>query len=821
MNKPKEQEVKNSSFIEILDNKSADKISLKGYNKILIPYNNSYSFCIFVSERERKNVLPFFIEDILYNIPIPIIIFDTKFKTISTNIIEKAFHEKAREEVKSLGEKNLEKLYLLESITGKFSYKKEEFKFLLNPLIKDKSNPGYICTIENSRKTVELNFPLINHLADEILSAKRLEKLSELTEKIKAILKTETLSFFLENGHTLEPVFIQKEKQKEKITIPANLKKQLAEKELIIIHKELFPIKLSEYMLGRYLFIYKLKLSKKESFIVLGSSNKRIEKNNLIKLRWILKIFLYAVKQAKTKREPSNIFDDYKLPAILVNKKTLKIVYANKSFKKYFGKEIFFFNAIFPLEANIKVLKKLDSEFEPFSDYIEVITGDNFKTIVKLTVIPDIIFENQDLFAAIFKTQKDEIKIKVNLQENNHKSTLSIEAIPMLVEKYTSILSKTKNIEKSINYFLKDISNHLNAGISFIGKIDKKNKKITILNTYKSKKGLTPEVFADSLSGKKEVFEEKESKIVKLDSINGLSLLLILKLRPRKNSNYIWGIGFCEHKNISAEERIAIQTFANLISIAFRKKEKESIFTEVEKEKDQLKKINKEIISTLSHEIKTPLTSILGLCEVISNKLKEEDKELVSSVKKNALKLLDLLETILELNKMKEKGTGVIKKRSINTNEFLESIKSFVIGINKNPNVEFKIKTKNEKPFFVHDVNIIYRIIINLLDNAFRYTKRGVVTLSLNFENEHLILEVKDTGEGISQKNLKNVFVPFFQEKNPTNNNNKNVGLGLYIVKQLCDIIGGEIFVSSEKKIGTYFKIKIPMREKNELNTHN
>ena len=821
MKESKLREIRKSPIIEILDNPTAGKIKIKGYKKILMPYNNSFSFCIFVPEKETKNILPFFIEDILQNIPIKIIILNSEFRLISTNVGEKDFLEAAYKKVKEAGKNNLEKLYLLESVNFIFSFKKDNYKLTINPLIRDINNPGYICTVENTtfQKTEYLN--RINQIVDEILSAKTLKSLKEISGEILSLLKIETLSFFKKGKSGFKPVFSWCGITEIKTLFPQTVDKEVKEKGFLLIPKQFLSLKGIGKYLKKFIFVYRLEVSKRYKFLVIGSSDSPIDEQTIKKYNWILKIFYLTVMQLKKKRKLGNIFEDYKLPITLVNKQTLKIEYSNKSFKKYFGNKNLFFNEILSPQSNIKILKKLDTEFEPFSDYLEASTGDNFNTIVKVTVIPEIIEGNKNLFAVIFKTQKHEIKMKLNLQHSLSQKKLEIETIPILIQKYSSIIIKTRNIEKSLNFILKDISKHLKAIGSFLGEIDKSKKNIVPLNIFSSDYPFSIESDIKNIERDKAFsqFLKKESYQFTIRK-NNLTIFAV-KLKPWKNKEYIWGLVFDNNNQPGSEEKIAISSFANLITIALRKKEKEKLYAEIEKEKEKLEKINKEIITTISHEIKTPLTSILGLSEIILNKLSKEDKKLATSVKENALNLLELLETMLEVNKIEEKSIEVIKKRSVNTNEFIKSIESFVKGVNKNPNVKFRIVTENLQPFFIHDSTIIYRIIVNLLDNAFRYTKRGMVTLSLNFENEKLIIEVKDTGTGISRKNLENIFIPFFQEKSPNKNNKKNVGLGLYIVKRLCDIIKAEIEVKSEKKIGTYFKIIIPLKENYELNTNN
>ncbi len=806
MEKQKSNKVKNELYYEILKNDICEKLDLKGFNKLLLPYNSKYSLCLFIPEQNKQSLFPIYFEEMLKIIPDSLIIFDNNFNAVSTNINDKNFLEKAQIQVKSVGEKHIEKLLLSEHIITKFSYKKENYQIMLTPLTTQK-NLGFLCVISQIKQKNIFESKFMQKMVSSILSAKDTKDLFLITKGLKEVLKTENLFLFQDVKGYLYPLY----HFKENIILPEHIKESLEKKEMLILNKKIFGIKPLENQLKKHIVIFRFTYFKKKHFVIIGSSNKEIDEK-IENQKWLLKLFFIMFVQLKRNEQQENLFDDYELPVILVNKQTMNIVYSNKSFKKYFGKDILFLNTILPIESNIKILKKLDSNFEPFSDYLEVITADNFKTIVKATIIPEINSDSRNLFAIIFKTQKHEIKIKTDAEQKEKKGVIQLEAIPVILEKYTSLFSKTMNIEKAINFFLKDFSRHFKADLCFVSKIDLTKKIIYPINHY-NKNNLNWEVLLKNLSKQREIFKKHKKTIIELQNINNLTTLLIININTGKDSKYIWGIGFEKFRYISTEEKLFISSAGNLLSITLKRKNEKKILINTEKEIKQLEKLNNKIITTISHEIKSPLTSILGLCDIMTNKINKKDIEPIISIKKNALKLLDLLETILETNKIKEQGTELIRKESINTNEFIESIKSFVRGINKNPNVVFRLQTKNIKPFFIHDANIIYRIIINLLDNSFRHTNRGVVTLSIDFLENFLIIEIKDTGEGISKENLKNVFIPFFQEHSKNKKKNgQNVGLGLYIVKQLCDIIGGDIYLKSEKGIGTYFKITIPLK---------
>ncbi len=811
MKEQQQPENKIKFFAEFLNNTAAEQIHFTNYKKIIIPYNSRYSLCLFVPEKGKQNVLPFFMEDVLKNIPLPIIIFNKDFSLVSTNITETEFLKEIRKKIEKLRKENMERLYLFETLSDILFHKGKEYKLYLTPLIKDKNNFGYICTAKHKESTVKQSLSLLNKTAAEILSSERKETPIDIFNRIKKILKLENLYFFKKGKNSLTLIFPFNILKKEEFTLPKKVRESLRENPFNLVHRDLFPIKQLKPLLKKHTFLYSHHLPGQTPFAVIGSSEERIDLQTLKNSEWLLKVFFISLTQSEKDTDIDNIFENYKQPSILVEKQTLKIIYANRSFKRYFGENEHFFNALLSTESNLNILTKLDMNNEPFTEHIDTITKNNLSAEAKITVIPAIENKGKELFAVIFKIGKDQNNTQLNLERTQKKSLAFLEKTLILSGKHLTLISGEKDTEEITNLLLKDISQSLKAEIGFIAKIENKGKVI-LLNSYKEKNNADFENILKKIKKEREIFKEKPGTIIENKHISGTGSLLLIKFMPDKTVTYILGLGFQKERKLKGEESIAISTFLNILTLAFKRKEEKNAIIKAEKENERLKKINREIISSISHEIKTPLTSIIGLSEILTEKTKGENREFITHINTNALKLLDLLETMLNINKIKEKETYIEKKHNVNTNEFLENIQSFVKGLNKSPSVKFRIVSKNMPSYFIQDGTIIYRIIINLLDNAFRHTKRGIVTLSLSYEKKYFVIEIKDTGEGIKKENLNKIFSPFFREKNHNTAKKGNVGLGLYIVKQLCDIIKADIIVTSTKNKGTYFKISIPIQ---------
>lgn len=115
------------------------------------------------------------------------------------------------------------------------------------------------------------------------------------------------------------------------------------------------------------------------------------------------------------------------------------------------------------------------------------------------------------------------------------------------------------------------------------------------------------------------------------------------------------------------------------------------------------------------------------------------------------------------------------------------------------------------------DIQRLRQIIINLLGNAFRFTDEGTITLSaqMEYSTGNLLLEVKDTGAGIAEDNLKDVFNAFGQEEKYADREAHSSGLGLTICRQLVELMGGSISVKSQVGEGSHFTLQIPVKWEN------
>ena len=237
------------------------------------------------------------------------------------------------------------------------------------------------------------------------------------------------------------------------------------------------------------------------------------------------------------------------------------------------------------------------------------------------------------------------------------------------------------------------------------------------------------------------------------------------------------------------------------------------LINELELAKDNLENANlvkSEFLRSMSHEIRTPMNQIIGCASVIEmeDNLSEESKDVLNDLVNSTNSLLDVCNGIINVSQI-ESGNVDILISGYNPKEVIEDI----INLNKkrltNKDVEI-VSNYSELPDVVYgDKDKVKQIVSNLLSNAIKYTDKGKIEVSVSSSVKKdkcdIEIVVKDTGKGISEENIDLIFNKF--GKLEKNSDTLGLGLGLFITKNLVNILGGNICVTSELGKGSEFKV--------------
>jgi len=232
-------------------------------------------------------------------------------------------------------------------------------------------------------------------------------------------------------------------------------------------------------------------------------------------------------------------------------------------------------------------------------------------------------------------------------------------------------------------------------------------------------------------------------------------------------------------------------------------------FSTHDNQNTKLKKLRKEFSANVSHELKTPLTTIYGYADMILNGMvKDEDVvAFISKIRNESLRMLELIEDIIRLSEWDE---NAVQQES---EEFdLYSLGNEVIGLLTSKADERNVNLSIVGGITVINANkrMIHEVLYNLIDNAIKYNKPGgSVRVSLSRQKDKTIIEVIDTGIGIPKEHLNRVFERFFRADSSRSKLTGGTGLGLSIVKHIVQHHKGDISVESKEDIGTKFVVKI------------
>ncbi|MCL2576868.1 MAG: ATP-binding protein [Defluviitaleaceae bacterium] len=225
-------------------------------------------------------------------------------------------------------------------------------------------------------------------------------------------------------------------------------------------------------------------------------------------------------------------------------------------------------------------------------------------------------------------------------------------------------------------------------------------------------------------------------------------------------------------------------------------------------------------LARMSHEIRTPMNSILGISEIqLQKSHPPETEDAFSRINHSSHLLISIINDILDLSKVEAGKMEIIPQPYDFSNMLIETVQLNMIHIG-GKKIELKLEPDKGIPrFMIGDELRIKQIMNNLLSNAFKYTKRGSVTLSISYEalteenSVELIIEITDTGQGMSKSQLNTLFELEFNRHNiQANRDVQGSGLGMTITYLLVSLMDGKISVESTPGKGTKFTVRIPQK---------
>lgn len=249
----------------------------------------------------------------------------------------------------------------------------------------------------------------------------------------------------------------------------------------------------------------------------------------------------------------------------------------------------------------------------------------------------------------------------------------------------------------------------------------------------------------------------------------------------------------------------SVTTVMNAIRSLQEERERAEALAEIDKAKTIF-------FTNISHEFRTPLTLMLGPLEELINdanrRMNDEERKKLATTYSNALRLLKLVNSLLDFSRLE---SGRLQSRFSSTDivAYTRNLASNFRPIIEKAGLEFIIEGDVRRPIYI-DRMMWEKIIFNLLSNAFKYTLKGTIRISLAEEDGQMALRVQDTGVGIPEKELPQMFERFHRVQNNAGRTFEGTGIGLSLTKELVKLHGGDISVESRCGEGSTFKVTVP-----------
>jgi PAS domain S-box-containing protein len=217
-------------------------------------------------------------------------------------------------------------------------------------------------------------------------------------------------------------------------------------------------------------------------------------------------------------------------------------------------------------------------------------------------------------------------------------------------------------------------------------------------------------------------------------------------------------------------------------------------------------------LANMSHDLRTPMNAIIGISGVLVKKYDNTNprfKEGLQLIHESGERLMNLINDLLDLSRIEAQKMEV-SNSWFTLKDFISGIYATMSALIGRKNVTFNFESVDMDKFLFYDKDKLYRILMNLLGNAAKFTREGSIILKVKIERDKSVFEVIDTGIGITESQIQNIFEPFYQGDNTMTREFTGSGLGLSLCKSMAELMNGIIEIESESRQGTIARLILP-----------
>ena len=247
---------------------------------------------------------------------------------------------------------------------------------------------------------------------------------------------------------------------------------------------------------------------------------------------------------------------------------------------------------------------------------------------------------------------------------------------------------------------------------------------------------------------------------------------------------------------------------AVLVDITERKLT-ENKLREAKEHAEEMARLKSTFLTNLTHEIRTPLTVILGFTSILRQGVRKEYARFVQLIERSGRRLLLMLDSMLDLAQL-EAGTLNVEQRPYSLADVVSSVLQSLRPLASDKGLDLNFEAPETRVYARLDHAVLTRVLNNVLDNAIKFTETGRIDVRLEGDGDWARIRIRDTGIGIDETFLPLVFEPFSQESTGLERTHQGSGLGLSVSRRLIELMGGRIEVPSRKGEGSVFTIVLP-----------